>query len=218
MDKNVLVVGASGVFGTLFCKELQEKGYQVLAAARTTERIPAGVKLALKIDLEDQASIELLTNYLLQENIPLHGIVIASGAVGFGRIEETTPTDGTKLMQINHLGPATLITKLIPLLQEEGFVVGINGVVSEKVFPGMAAYTASKQANAAFLATLTMELRRKKIHVLDAKPGHTETGLASRALFGTAPNFPTGMSPEHVVKTIMKALEEGKPALTSEEF
>jgi cyclic-di-GMP-binding biofilm dispersal mediator protein len=218
MEKNVLVVGASGVFGSLFCKELQDKGYQVLSAARKTKKIPAGVKLALKVDLEDEASIDLLTNYLIQENMPLHGIVIASGAVGFGRIEETSAEHSKQLMQINHLGPARLISNLLPLIQEEGFVVGINGVVSEKVFPGMAAYTASKQANAAFLSTLTMELRRKKVHVLDAKPGHTETGLASRALFGTAPNFPTGMTPEHVVGTIMTAITEGKPALTSEDF
>lgn len=218
MDKNVLVLGASGAFGSLFCKELTQQGYQVLAAARNTDRIPAGVKLALKIDLEDPASIDLLANYLLQENIPLTGIIIASGAVGFGRIEETTDKAAAQLMQINHLGPAQLVTKLLPLIQEEGFIVGINGVVSEKVFPGFAAYTASKQANAAFLATLAMELRRKKIHVLDAKPGHTETGLATRALFGTAPNFPTGMQPEHVVGKILTAIAEGKPHLTSEEF
>ena len=63
-----------------------------------------------------------------------------------------------------------------------------------------------------------MELRRKKVLVLDAKPGHTETGLASRAIFGQAPAFPQGMTAEHVVKTILDAVRDGKASLSSSDF
>ena len=217
-NKSVLVIGASGVFGLLFCNSLKAQGYRVFAAARNTDAIPASADLRLKLDLEDQGSIDLLADYLKEQNMSLTGIVQAAGAVGFGRIEETATADSNRLMQINHLGPASLISQLLPILQDEGFVIGINGIVSEKTFPGMAAYTASKNANAAFLATLLMELRRKKIRVIDAKPGHTETGLASRALFGTAPAFPQGMTPEHVVAVILQGLAEGKTVISSSEF
>ena len=216
--KNVLVIGASGVFGSIFCEELAAQGFNVLAAARKTDNIPTSANLRLRLDLQDPNSIDVLANYLIQENIKLDGIVQAAGAVGFGRSEETTTENAAALMQINHLGPATLMSRLSSLLNEGAFVIGINGVVSEKVFPGMGAYTASKMANAAFLETLRMELRRNKVLVLDAKPGHTETGLASRALFGTAPAFPTGMEPKHVVQVILGGLAQGKTVIASSDF
>ena len=219
MDKKrILVIGASGAFGSLIAKTLIAQGYGVLGAARNTDNIPNEVALKLKLDLEDPGSIELLANYLIDQNLQLDGIVQAAGAVGFGRVEETSALDSARLMQINHLGPAELISRLIPLLNEESFIVGINGIVSEKVFPGMSAYTASKVANAAYLATLAMELRRKTVLVLDAKPGHTETGLASRAIFGQAPAFPQGMTSEHVIQTILAAVREGKGSLPSTDF
>lgn len=217
-NKTVLVIGASGAFGSLFCNNLKAQGFQVLAAARNTDAIPASADPKLRVDLEDQSSIDLLANYLKEQGTSLSGIVQAAGAVGFGRIEETSAQDSHRLMQINHLGPSSLITQLLPNLLDEGFIIGINGIVSEKTFPGMAAYTASKNANSAFLATLLMELRRKKIQVIDAKPGHTETGLASRAIFGTSPAFPQGMSPEHVVGIIMQGLTEGKNIIPSTDF
>lgn len=217
-DKRVLVIGASGALGSLFCSELAKSGTEVLAAARNTDAIPAQVKLRLKLDLSDPASIDLLADYLISQDLKLDGIIQAAGVVGFGRAEETSASDAAKMMQINHLGPAQLISKLLPVLNDEAFIVGINGIVSEKIFPGMSAYSASKFANSAFLATLAMELRRKKIQVLDAKPGHTETGLANRAIFGQAPAFPQGMTAEHVVGTILKALAEGKTSLSSSEF
>ena len=217
-SKNVLVIGASGAFGSLFVTSLAAQGHQVLAAARNTDRIPQGANLRLKLDLEDPASIKLLADYLIDQGIQLNGIVQAAGAVGFSRAEETPSEGAHRLMQINHLSPAQLISSLLPILADESFIVGINGIVSEKIFPGMSAYSASKTANSAYLQTLAMELRRKKIQVLDAKPGHTETGLATRAIFGTAPAFPQGMTAEHVVNTIMTALSEGKTALTSSDF
>jgi short-subunit dehydrogenase len=216
--KRVLVIGSSGAFGKLFCDKLAQAGYQVLGTARNTEAFPASVELSLRLDLEDQSSIDTLANYLISENLELNGIIQAAGAVGFGKIEETSAENANRLMQINHLGPASLITKLSPLMTEESFVIGITGVVSEKVFPGMSAYTSSKMAFAAFLSNSHLEWRRRKIQVLDAKPGHTETGLASRAIFGTAPAFPQGMTSDHVVSTILAGLAEGKNLLASTDF
>ena len=217
-SKRVLVIGASGALGSIFVEKLVATGQEVLAAARNTDKIPAEATMRLKLDLEDSASIDLLANYLIDQDLKLDGIIQAAGVVGFGKIEETSASDSAKLMQINHLGPATLISRLLPLINDEAFIVGINGIVSEKIFPGMSAYSASKVANAAFMTSLAMELRRKKVLVLDAKPGHTETGLAGRAVFGQAPAFPQGMTADHVVTTILNAVREGKASLSSSDF
>jgi len=62
------------------------------------------------------------------------------------------------------------------------------------------------------------ELRRDGIRVFDARPGHTETGLAGRAIAGTAPTFAPGMAAEAVAARILKAIIEDEKDLPSTEF
>jgi len=54
--------------------------------------------------------------------------------------------------------------------------------------------------------------------VIDARPGHTETGLATRPLFGAAPAFGAGMTAEHVAKVIVDGIESAVTELPSESF
>jgi cyclic-di-GMP-binding biofilm dispersal mediator protein len=223
--KNILVLGGSGVLGAELVRQLSVQGAKVMATARNAEtaaKIPAEATLKLVVDLEIPESIKTLTDYLLDANTPLNGIINAAGVVGFAKVTETSPEDSAKLMQINNLGPAAIISALHPLLvldkETQSFVAALTGVVSEKVFPGMSSYTVSKTAHASYLATITQEFRRDKIQVTDAKPGHTETGLASRAIFGTAPAFPEGMTAAHVVTVLLNGIKEGTPIIASSEF
>jgi len=221
-SKRILVVGASGVLGAEITRMLTAKGAQVLGTARTQEsaaKIPAETVLRLLVDLADPNSITNLTHYLVA-NETLDGIVIASGRVGFGLAADTTPQQAQSLMQVNHLGPAQLISELLSLLKgkEEPMVAAITGVVAEKSFPGMSAYCASKTALASWLGALALEVRRDQIKITDLRPGHTETGLASRPLFGAAPAMPQGMSATQVAERIVTALEQGEGVVASTEF
>lgn len=219
--KNVLVIGASGALGSLLAEELSAKGATVFGSAKnvqSAERIPNSVSTKLALDLEQQSSIDAVIDYLKDETI--HGVINASGIVGFGRANETTAADSARLMQVNHQGPAALISGLYEALKraEGAFVAGITGVVAEKTFQGMSSYCASKSAHSAFLSTIAQEWRRDKIQITEARPGHTETGLSSRAIFGTAPNFPEGMTAAHVVQVILAGITEGKALLASSDF
>ncbi len=221
-EKCILVVGGSGVLGGELVKILSTKGARVLATARTAEtaqHIPDQAQLKLLVDLGDSASIRVLTDYL-SANEPIDGIILAAGRVGFGVAAETSEGDVSTLTQVNFLGQAQLLTALTQSLKgrEDAFVAAITGVVAEKSFPGMSAYSASKSALSAWLGSVAMEWRRDKIRVMDLRPGHTETGLATRPLFGNAPQMPTGMSPEHVAQAIVSAIESGATVVSSAEF
>lgn len=220
--KTILVVGGSGVLGSHFVNRFTVQGAQVLATCSSQEsaaRIPDQAKLKLLLDLRSEESISVLTTYLNQTH-QLDGVILASGRVGFGKVADTDSNLAKELMQINHLGQAALVTALLGnlLRAADPFLVSITGVVSEKNFPGMSAYSVSKRAQAAWLETLRLEHSRSGLFLLDAKPGHTETGLASRALFGTAPTMPTGMQPDHVVNRILTGLADKKPVLASVDF
>ncbi|MEY4348945.1 MAG: hypothetical protein RL719_242 [Actinomycetota bacterium] len=218
--KNILVVGASGVLGSHLASQLAAAGARVLGTATSNEsavRMPDAVATRLLLDLASSESIKTLADYLLATE-KLDGIVLASGRVGFGRLD-STPAEGLRLItQVNYLGQADLVSRLMPVMQPESFLAAITGVVAERNFPGMAAYCASKTALSTWLAAAGSEFRRAGVQIIEARPGHTETGLATRPLFGEAPNMPTGMTPEHVTSKIVDAIAARTPLLASTDF
>jgi cyclic-di-GMP-binding biofilm dispersal mediator protein len=221
-----LVVGGSGVLGAEFTRQLRAQGAEVLATATTNDsaaKIPAVAEVRLLLNYQDAQSVETLADYL-RGSTTLDGIINAAGVVAFGPASETAPETTAQLFAINALGPIQLFTALHPMLVQsklsgkEPVVVNISGVVAEQPMPNLAAYSASKTAIAGFLDAVTREWRREGIRVLNTYPGHTETGLASRAISGVAPQFPQGMSAEHVVSRIIKGIVEGEKTLPSSEF
>jgi len=82
----------------------------------------------------------------------------------------------------------------------------------------MAAYSASKAAAWAAMTAAARELRRRRIDVIDARPPHTETGLATRPLAGTAPKMPEGLMPDVVAARIVTAVVAGERDLPTEAF
>jgi cyclic-di-GMP-binding biofilm dispersal mediator protein len=220
--KNILLLGASGVLGSALTEEFILRGANVYAVASNSTKaaaIPGAVALRLFADLEDKQSISNLTDYANQ-SLDIDAVVVASGVVGFGTAVNTTSSDAALLMQINHLGPAQVVAAMLPKLiqKPESFVASITGIVAEKTFAGMTAYCASKSAHSAWLQAIRQENKTKGLKVFEFRPGHTETGLAGRAIFGTEPNFPTGLDPKTVAAKMATAIDSDQEVVDSASF
>ena len=205
--KTLLVVGASGILGAEFSNQLSARGANVLGSARTNEsaaKIPDSASLKLLLDLEDPNSIRTMIDYLRTVD-QLAGVINAAGVVGFGPAQEVPQDLVTKMNQINYLGPMRLFSELKEKLaaSDESFIVNLTGIVAQTPMPNLAHYSASKSAIHGFLLAATREWRRSGIKVHSSLLGHTETGLAQRALFGQAPNFPLGLAPSEAVEQIL---------------
>jgi short-subunit dehydrogenase len=225
--KTLAVIGASGAFGNEFCVQLQAAGAKVLGTASSPEtsvRLAADLQQRLLLDLTNPVSIENFANYLNSSTTQIDGIVFAAGLVAFGSITETPAQITQHLMQVNALGQMDLISRLVPKLQESAganrqpFVVTISGVISESPMAKLAAYSASKTAIHGYSVAASRELQKLGIRWLDARPGHTESGLASRAIFGEAPNFGVGATVESVVARIILGIAQGEADLASAAF
>ena len=226
-EKTFLVVGGSGVLGAAFTQALHAAGAVALSTATSNDsagRIPAVASVRLLLDYQQPESIETLADYLLASDSPIDGVINAAGLVAFGPASETQPEITERLMRVNALGPMQLFAALQPALKRSAeaasnpTVVNLSGVVAEQPLPNMAAYSASKLAIHGYLQAVAREWRRDGIRVLDARPGHTETGLAGRAIAGTAPQFPAGMTPAQVVDRVMRAIVEDERDLPSTAF
>ena len=225
--KHVLVVGASGAFGAEFCNQLMSQGALVSGTARTAEssaRLRIDLHQRLILDLESPASIDQLTTFLRSQPDALDGIILAAGLVAFGSIADTPSNVTSRLMQVNASGQIQITTALLPKLVEsanserEPFVLSISGVISEMPMAGLASYSASKTALLGFAQAAAKELRKAGVSWIDARPGHTESGLASRAIFGTAPNFGQGKSVQAVVARMISGVINQERDLPSTSF
>ncbi|GAA5165621.1 SDR family NAD(P)-dependent oxidoreductase [Ornithinimicrobium tianjinense] len=219
---HVAVVGASGALGSRLVELLHERGATVTVVGRDEQRLwPLARGGAVVVgDLSDSSLGDRLVS-VVEEHFGgrLDGLVNAAGVVAFGPVSELPDDVAEQLALTNLVGPLCLLRRVVPLLQRSsGFVAQITGVVAEQAFPGMAAYGASKAGLAAASSSLARELRRDGVDVIDLRPPHTETGLAERALSGTAPTMPTGLDPDHVAARMVQAIVDRERVVGPAEF
>lgn len=226
-NRNILVVGASGAIGSAVASKLKELGANVLGTASSSEssvRLAAHLDQRLLLELESSDSITALTTYLKQSLSHLDGIVLAAGLVAFGNISETPGAVNERLMKVNFISQAQIISELLSLLSNSAslgqspFIVSFSGVIAESPMTGLAAYSASKTALHGYAIAASKEFRKLGITWIDARPGHTESGLADRAIFGVAPNFGSGLTVDSVAKRVIDALIHEEKDLPSSSF
>lgn len=210
--KVVAVVGATGGLGQEIAAVLAERGAVVVGANRS-----GGSDVV--VDLRDAEGGRALVDHCLVTHGRLDGVVVAAGIVAFGDLADTDDVVIEELLLTNAMGPMWLAKRATPALSEtQGFFVNVSGVVADTPMPGMAAYSASKAAAAAAFEAIRRELRRVKVQVIDVRPPHTETGLATRPLAGAAPKMPEGLSPRAVAERIVDAIEQGEAVVPADAF
>jgi cyclic-di-GMP-binding biofilm dispersal mediator protein len=215
------VAGATGGLGAAITRRLLDRGAVVTAFARRPERVAAldlAVAAVAAGDLADPAACERAVATAVGTAGRLDGVVNAAGVVAFGPFDELDDATLEALFRVNTLGPLRLLRAAVPFLAPGGFVVHLSAVVAEGPVAGMAAYSASKAALTAADVAIGRELRRRRITLVDARPPHTETGLAGRPLAGTPPTLPPGLAPDAVADRIVAAIEADERDLPSTAF
>lgn len=218
---SVVVTGASGGIGRHIAKQLAEAGARLTLAARDRNALESlGIDATVvSADLRDAEAGRTIVSAALAANNTLDGLVNAAGVVAFGSLADTADEVIEDLFLTNVLGPLWLMRAAIPALTESrGFIANISAVVAEQPLAGMAAYAASKAALTAADRALTRELRAAGITVTDARPPHTETGLADRPISGIAPRLREGLRPEDVARRIVTAIIVGEREIPAEAF
>jgi cyclic-di-GMP-binding biofilm dispersal mediator protein len=217
---SVLLAGASGGLGRTLAAELAARGAVLTMVARRQDGLDAvatpGARVAL--DLRSPEACAAAVHAAVTHAGRLDVVINAAGVVAFGTVDELSIDTMEELFLTNTFLPIMLAKAALPLLQPGGAIVNISGVIAEANLPGMAAYGASKAALRSFDQALAREARRRNLRVIDARPPHTETGLADHPVQGTAPRMPTGLAPAQVATVICDSLERGDADLPSTAF
>jgi short-subunit dehydrogenase len=210
LGANILLAGATGGLGTAIGRQLTDAGARLTLVSRDAARLDACTLDGRRqvADLRSPAGAEAAVAAATQDDQPIDVVVNAVGVVAFGAVNELSSDALEELFLTNVFATVFLSQAAIGHMAKGGAMVNISGVIAEKNLPGMAAYGASKAAIRAFGEGFGREARRAKVRLIDARPPHTETGLADRAIEGNAPNFPEGLTPHAVAATIVAAIAD----------
>ncbi len=212
---SVLVAGASGGLGAPITELLAAEGARLTLVARHQDRLaaiaPPGAAVCAA-DVREELECRRAVRAAIENHGQLDGVVFAAGLVAFGNAGDVEEQHLQELFAANTFAPIRLLTEARPHLYSSAqagrpaFAVHLSAVVAEAPTVGMAAYTASKAALTAWDAVAAREMRRRGVRVVDARPPHTETGLAGRPIAGRAPDLPTGKDPKAVAARIVQAI------------
>jgi len=212
---HVVVVGATGVLGSRIAAHLAAAGARVSAIVRDHTRLDgASVSQYALADVTDHEALRTA----FASVAPFDGVVNATGVVAFGNVSDLDDATLARLFAVNAIAPIVMLRECATHMNDGGFFVNISGVVATQPVAGMAAYSASKAAAWAAMTAAARELRRRRIDVIDARPPHTETGLATRPIAGIAPKMPEGLAPDAVAARIVAAVLSGERDLPTEVF
>ncbi|MBT0566227.1 SDR family oxidoreductase [Williamsia sp. CHRR-6] len=219
--KVFVVVGATGALGSRIAGLLAQRGAALTVTGTSAQSlasvsIPGAHTVVTDLRLPDDPR-SLIAAAKAQHG-RIDGVINAAGVVAFGPLAEIDDDTVDDLVLIDFLGPLRLLRAALGEVEQGGVIAGISAVLAESPMGGMATYSAVKSATAALFAAAAKEARRNKIRVLDIRPPHTETGLAERAIAGTAPKMPTGLDPDAVAQRVVDAVTGDERDVPSSAF
>lgn len=194
MSKTVLITGASQGSGKATALLFARKGYNVVLAARGTDKLESAAEvvrktgasaLAIATDVTEVEQVENLVEKALGFYDTVDVLVNNAGICLSGPVEKTTLEDWQNIINTNFWGYVYTIHLLLPhfLKQNSGTIVNVGSFGGKIPLPEMTAYCASKYAVTGLTESLRLELAKTDIQVCAIHPGVINSDFLDRAQF-----------------------------------
>jgi NAD(P)-dependent dehydrogenase (short-subunit alcohol dehydrogenase family) len=172
---------------------------------------PCADVVAVPADVTSETDRQHLLDTAVERFDGLDILINNAGVGSWGHFADCSEAILRQVMEVNFFAPAELIRLAIPVLTRgrQPAVVNIASMCGRRGMPAWPEYSASKFALCGLTEALRAELARFDIDVLLIVPGLTRGGLGGHLLrrAGRYPiDFDSGMPPERVAATILRAL------------
>lgn len=182
--KVAVITGGNSGFGYATAKELATQGATVIITGRRAEAIEIAAKeigaTGIVADQANLADTEKLVTEVSKNFGKVDILFINAGIVRAAPIEYTQEADFDNVMNVNFKGAYFMLSKFIPLLNEDASVVLLSSISATLSTPNTAVYAASKAALSSFTKIAAIELASRKIRVNSISPGTFQTELLSK--------------------------------------
>lgn len=214
-EKLALVTGASRGIGRAAALEAAQRGYHVVALARSQKALESldddirgvgGAASLVPADLKDLDGLDRLGAALYERWGRLDALIGAAGVLGaLTPLAHAKPSMLEEVLTVNVMANLRLIRAMDPLLKAaEGAAVFITSRAARLARPYWAPYAASKAALEALVAAYALEAKvyGVRAHLFD--PGAVATAMRAKAYPGEDPaSLP---KPEDVAPALLDLL------------
>lgn len=176
--ESALVTGASSGIGRETARMLAEAGFQVIAAARRTERLNELAQqlpsiLPRPVDLSDPQEVETFCQELANRTEPISILVNNAGYSIRGGLEDVSLASARRLFEVNLFALIRITQACLPGMRRlrKGTIVNLSSIVGKFAFPFSGVYAAAKHAVEAVSDSLRLEVRPFGIRVITIRPG-----------------------------------------------
>ncbi|MGY1811675.1 SDR family oxidoreductase [Blastococcus sp. SYSU D00820] len=187
--RTAVVTGASSGIGAATATRLAAEGFDVVVAARRTDRLAElagriGAR-ALPLDVTDPASVDAFAGALDRVDVLVNN---AGGAFDAASVAEADLDSWARTYEVNVLGTVRLTRALLPALRASGAgdVLFVSSTAALISYEGGASYTAAKHAVHTLAETLRLEEVGRPIRVIEIAPGMVRTEEFSLNRLGSA--------------------------------
>ncbi|GAB3757207.1 SDR family oxidoreductase [Spirosoma pomorum] len=191
MEKKVAVItGAGSGIGKATALLLAQEGIRVVAVSHTDEEInqtvdeikqAGGEAIAVTADISVPEQMEQLYAKTESEFGRLDIVFANAGINGvWAPIEDLTPDEWSKTVNVNLNGTFLTVKYALPLLKRQGGAIIITASVNgTRIFSntGASAYSSTKAAQVAFAKMAALELAKHRIRVNVVCPGAIDTAI-----------------------------------------
>lgn len=188
MTKTILIAGASRGIGKTIALYLLEKGYQIVAVARTEmdlKELVAGQGEKAKYiicDFSNPANIALIFEKLSEWNITLYGAVYCAGVCTSEPIKIIDTDVMQRDMNINALSFVEMgkYFSRKRFMKDGAGIVAVSSLSAWDKTKGMCTYSMSKAALNTAVETMSKEFLKRKIRVNAVLPAYVNTEMTIR--------------------------------------
>lgn len=209
-----LITGATRGIGLAIARALAAESCNLILTARdapalarvSRELASAKIKiLSHPCDVRDPHSVDALFRSTRQTFKRLDILINNAGIAHPNFPIEKLPLPIWKdVLDTNLTGTFLIIQAALAIMKRGGTIVNNLSIAATRVFPGSAAYNASKHGALGLTSTLREELRPKGIRVISLLPGATNTDIWT-TLWPQAPRHKM-MSPTTVAEAVVHAI------------
>lgn len=187
MDQVVVITGASSGIGEATARRLARAGARIVAVARRKERLDAlvsdiqaagGEATAVVADVTNLEDMQRVAQAAKQTYDRLDAWVNNAGVMPLSPVAMNRVEEWNWMVDVNIKGVFNGVAAAQPVMREQGsgHFVNVSSVAGHVVFPGAAAYCATKFAVRAFGEGIRME-SDGSIRVTNISPGAVSTEL-----------------------------------------
>jgi len=175
--KNILITGCSTGIGLSAATLLHQRGYQVIATARTVVDIEKLKQIglhAIYLDLTNTESIQAAVKIVAKQFNNKIDALFNNAAYGQpGAVEDLSREVLREQFETNLFGTHELTNLIIPYMRQQGYgrIIYNSSVLGFVAMAYRGAYNSSKYALEGLADTLRLELHKTGIHISLIEPG-----------------------------------------------